>query len=114
MAARGSLASQVVFAVVAVAPDALLIPVIFDDAVEVGAGRRKGSKVGVRDTNQNDRLGPEANDLVTLLQQLGIVGRPGFDLIRRGLGNLWRTHEPKHGIQDGCNEGTHRSAQKPV
>ena len=67
---------QVVLAVVAVAPDALLGVLVLDDAGEMRARGGEGAQVALRHADQEDRLRPEADDLVALLQQLRVVGRP--------------------------------------
>jgi hypothetical protein len=95
---------EVIFTVVTIAPDSLLVLVELHDTVEMGAGSGEGSDICIRHANQDDRFDPEANDLETPLEQLGIVDRAGLHLIGRSLRYHWRADELEDRIKKSCEE----------
>jgi hypothetical protein len=68
---------------VAIAPDAVLVLLILDDAIQVGARGAKGSVIVLPDPDEKNRIVSEPDDLEALLHEFRIVCRAGLDLIRR-------------------------------
>ncbi len=70
-------------------------------------------KIGVREADQDHRLGTETDDSEALLQQLGVVGEAGLDLIGGGLGDPRRAQEAHRRVDDGGEQGAGGGPQEP-
>ena len=74
----------------------------------------KRAELRIREPHQDHRVGAEPEDLEPLVDQLGVVGEPRFDLVRLGLGDVGWAQVAQDRVEHRRDEGASRRADEPI